>query len=120
MSAMDEALAKIDALHEAESRDRNRQMTVSADFTRDNGDELTVTLTGIAPFEAIPSVGALTGVPGWRVAGQRSRASGRTAAYRHNGPTSIRGPVWGGLPLLNETEARRLAAALNAKIKKVA
>lgn len=122
-SVLDHWLEKIQADGEAVARERAKQVTVTADFTRDNGDELTVTVTGLAPFSAEPSVGALSGVPGWRVFSQPwlSQCGVRhtiTKANRLSGP--LRGPVWGGLPLLNESEARRLAMALNVQIAEVA
>ena len=79
MNPVDTALAELTAKAKAQAaaiaRDEARQTTVTVDFVNFFGDELKITVTGIAPFEAIPSVGALTGVPGWRVAGQRSRRS---------------------------------------------
>lgn len=115
---------KLEAQEAAAARDRARQTTVTVDFVDSLfGDHLTVTVTGIAPFEALPSCGALTGVEGWRIFGQPwpSQCGLRcttTSAVRYNGP--LPGRVFGGVPLLREDDARRLAAALNAQIAEVA
>ena len=123
MGTMADALAELTAKAKARAaaiaRDAARQTTVTVDFVNFFGDELTITVTGIAPFVAVPTR-KLTGVEGWTVSGQPSKARQPRKAVRHNGPSSIRGEIWGGLPLMREADARRLASLLNAQIRKVA
>jgi hypothetical protein len=123
MNPVDTALAELTAKAKARAaaiaRDEARQTTVTVDFVNFFGDELTITVTGIAPFEAVPTR-KLTGVEGWTVSGQPSTARQPRKAIRHDGPSSIRGEVWGGLPLMREDDARRLASLLNAQIRQVA
>ncbi len=110
-TAMIAALARIqsdsDAWAAQRRADKASEITVTANLYRNDGSVDVVTATGIAPFEAVKTVGPMTGLPGWTVMGQRYASGLRTTILKGSDPRYL------SVGLLTMGEAAELARDLN-------
>lgn len=116
-AAMTAALARIQSDSDAwaiqRGADKTREVTVTANLYRNDGSIDAVTATGIAPFEAAPTVGPISGLPGWTVVGQRYANGLRSTILKGSDPRYL------SVGLLSMGEAAELARDLNAAVEGV-